>query len=62
MFLHYRNIKEEVDFYERQNKRLAVDDLLCTLFGKKPKHNLKIRENEKRIERLWFCITDIIAL
>ena len=55
MDLHWKRIKEEIDFYERQNKRLAVDDLLLEVFSKKPKYRTQIKENEERIEKLWHC-------
>ena len=61
MFFHYKNIKEEVDYYERQNKRYAVEDLLRLLSKKKQKYNRRIRENERRIKKLWWRLTDLIA-
>ena len=58
MFLHLKELKEEIDFYESQNKRLAVDDLLRELSQKKPKHQKQIKENQQRIGRLeWEIIT-----
>jgi hypothetical protein len=59
MFVHWRAIKEEIDFYQRQNKRLAVDDLLRRVFKKRTKHRKKIEENEQRIERLYWNAIDI---
>ena len=58
MFLHRKELKEEIDFYQQQNKRFAVEDLLHELSHKKPKHLNQIKENEVRIERLeWEIIT-----
>ena len=58
MFLHHKELKEERDFYERQNKRLAVDNLLRELSHQKPKHLKQIKKNEQRIGRLeWEIIT-----
>ncbi len=57
MFLFGKAIKEEINFYEEQNKRLAVDDLLREVFHEKPKQRKQIKENEQRIERLeWEII------
>lgn len=58
MNLHWKEIKEEIDFYQQQNKRLAVDDLLRTVFRKKNKYQKQIQENEVRIERLWYNFID----
>ena len=58
MFMHRKVLKEEIDFYESQNKRLAVEDLLSKLSHLKPKHLKQIKENEERIGRLeWEIIT-----
>ena len=58
MFLHHKELKEERDFYESQNKRLSVEDLLRELSHKKPKHQKQIKGNEQRIGRLeWEIIT-----
>lgn len=57
MFLHHKELKEERDFYERQNKRLAVDNLLRELSHQKPKHLKQIKKNEQRIGRLEWEIT-----
>jgi hypothetical protein len=58
MFLHHKELKEERDFYERQNKRLAVDNLLRELSHQKPKYLKQIKENQQRIGRLeWEIIT-----
>ena len=58
MFLHHKELKEEIDFYESQNKRLAVEDLLRELSHKKPKHLKQIKENQQRLGRLeWEIIT-----
>ena len=58
MFVHRKVLKEEIDFYESQNKRLAVEDLLSELSHQKPKHLKQIKENEERIGRLeWEIIT-----
>ena len=59
MFVHWRAIKEEIDFYKQQNKRLAVDDLLRGVFKKRTKHRKKIEENKQRIERLYWNAIDI---
>lgn len=57
MLVHWKEIREEKNFYERQNKRLAGNDLLRKMFHKKPKHLNQIKENEERIERLeWEII------
>ena len=61
MFFYIRNIKEEIDYYERQNKRLSVDDLLDALSGKKQKHHVKIIENEKRIMSLCWSLAKLIS-
>lgn len=60
MFSAIRNIKEEILFYERQNNRFSVDDLLRLLHNEKPKHLRTIRENEKRIEGLEGCILELM--
>ena len=57
MFLHHKELKEERDFYERQNKRLAVDNLLRELSHQKAKHLKQIKKNEQRIGRLEWEIT-----
>ena len=57
MFIHRKELKEEIDYYESQNERLAVDDLLRELFHKNPKHRKQIKENEVRIEKLVWEIT-----
>lgn len=54
MFLHWKELREEIDYYEKQNNRLAVDDLLKEIFRKKPKHKKTIKENEGRIENLYW--------
>lgn len=54
MFLHARSLREEISFYEEQNKRLAVEDLLREITGKKKIYKNKIKENEERMERVWF--------
>ena len=59
MNLHWKAFREEIDFYERQNKRLAVDDLLQKVFRKKPKHQKQIQENEERIYRLQYLQWDL---
>ena len=58
MFLHHKELKEEIDFYESQNKRLAVVDLFRELSHKKPKHLKQIKENDQRIGKLeWEIIS-----
>ena len=58
MFVHLKELKEELDYYQRQNQRLSVDNLLKELFQQKPKHLKQIKENKERIERLeWEIIS-----
>ena len=59
MFLHWREIKQEIGFYENQNKRFSVDDLLRRVFGQTTKYQKQIKENEDRIEKLLFCLMDL---
>jgi hypothetical protein len=58
MFVHWKALKEEIDFYERQNKRLCADDLLREQSGKSKINQQKIQENEERIERLLYCLLE----
>ena len=57
MNLHWKEIKTEIEFYESQNKRLSVDDLLREMCHKKPRHRKQFKENEERIEKLEWEIT-----
>jgi len=57
MFIHLKGLKEEIDFYDRQNKRLEVEDLLQEVLKKKPKYKKQIKENTQRIEKLEWEIT-----
>ena len=55
MLIHLKEIRDEREYYERQNKRLAVEDLLREISGKSKIYQKQIQENEARIERLYFC-------
>lgn len=58
MNLHWKALKEEMDFYIAQNESLAIDDLLRKIFGKKPRYQKLIAENEERIRRMVFYAWD----
>lgn len=55
---HIKEIKKEINYYERRNKDLEAEDLLRKIIGEKPMNDEKIKENEKRIERLWWAVID----
>lgn len=59
MHTFIRTIAEEIEFYQRQNFRLQIEDLLREIEGKKQINKKKINENEIRIERLLDYIQSI---
>jgi len=57
MYAFIRTIAEEIEFYQRQNFRLQMEDLLSETIRGKCIHKKQIAENEVRIEKLWDSIT-----
>ncbi|MDO8660485.1 MAG: hypothetical protein Q7K43_01225 [Candidatus Woesearchaeota archaeon] len=54
---HIRQFTEEIHFYERQNERLEIEDLLRQIMDEQPINEKKIKDNQERIEKLWWEIT-----
>ncbi len=59
MLLHTRTIMEEIHYYEDRNNEMEIEDLLLKVMGEKPINEQKIKDNQERIDKLWWELIDI---
>ena len=58
MYTCIRTITEEIEFYQRQNFRFQMEDMLRAIEDENKIYQKQIQENKTRIENLWDSIQD----